>query len=87
MRYNKGENAENKREEFIMCGFEGKNGAGASEKALEMCANIDDMTAEDLSAAMDVLLGAGALDVWFEHIRRRSACACAKWSARRSRGA
>ena len=54
-----------------MCGFEGKNGAGASEKALEMCANIDDMTAEDLSAAMDVLLGAGALDVWFEHLQMK----------------
>ena len=38
------------------------------ERCSELCANIDDMTAEDLSFASDVLFGAGALDVWFESI-------------------
>lgn len=54
-----------------MCAFEEKSSAFKSGKALEMCANIDDMTAEDMSAAMEILLDAGALDVWFEHIQMK----------------
>lgn len=39
-----------------------------SAEVLEISANIDDMTAEDLSFAMEILLEAGALDVWCESI-------------------
>ena len=38
-------------------------------RAAEISANIDDMTGEDLGAVMELLLAAGALDVWFEHIQ------------------
>ncbi|MDO5114470.1 MAG: DUF111 family protein [Synergistaceae bacterium] len=37
----------------------------------ELSANIDDMTGEDLGAAMEILLAEGALDVWFEHIQMK----------------
>lgn len=40
-------------------------------RAVEICANIDDMTGEDLGAAMELLLDAGALDVWFEPIQMK----------------
>ncbi|MEG1823300.1 MAG: nickel insertion protein [Cloacibacillus sp.] len=40
-------------------------------EAVEMSANIDDMTGEDLGAAMEILLAAGALDVWFEAIQMK----------------
>ena len=40
-------------------------------EVFEISANIDDMTGEDLGAAMEILLGAGALDVWFEHIQMK----------------
>lgn len=42
--------------------------AKAPEKVTELAANIDDMTAEDIGFAMEVLLEAGALDVYCEHI-------------------
>lgn len=47
--------------------------SGGFEKgrAVEICANIDDMTGEDLGAAMDFLLTSGALDVWFEQIQMK----------------
>lgn len=37
----------------------------------ELAANIDDMTPEDLSIAMERLFSAGALDVWFESIQMK----------------
>ena len=40
-------------------------------RAAEISANIDDMTGEDLGAVMELLLAAGALDVWFEHIQMK----------------
>ena len=40
-------------------------------RAVEICANIDDMTGEDLGFAMELLLAAGALDVWFEQIQMK----------------
>ena len=39
-----------------------------SDRCVELCANIDDMTAEDLAFASEALSEAGALDVWFESI-------------------
>lgn len=39
-----------------------------SSGVLELCCNIDDMSAEELGFAMDELLSAGALDVWFTAI-------------------
>lgn len=47
--------------------------SGGIEKgrAVEIYANIDDMTGEDLGAAMETLLAAGALDVWFEPIQMK----------------
>lgn len=41
------------------------------ELCYELCANIDDMTPEDLSVAMERLFAAGALDVWFEPIQMK----------------
>lgn len=38
------------------------------ETALELCCNLDDMTAEAVGFAMERLLAAGALDVWTEAI-------------------
>lgn len=38
--------------------------AGAPEEVLELCCNIDDMTAERLGFAMERLLAAGALDAY-----------------------
>lgn len=40
-------------------------------RVVEISANIDDMTGEDLGAAMEILLSAGAFDVWFEHIQMK----------------
>jgi len=45
--------------------------AGEPEVCCELCANIDDMTPQDLSAAMELLFEAGALDVWFEAIQMK----------------
>lgn len=42
-----------------------------AEPVYEIAANIDDMPAEDLGAAMERLLEAGALDVWFEPIQMK----------------
>lgn len=39
-----------------------------SAEVLELSCNIDDMSAEELGFAMDELLSAGALDVWFTAI-------------------
>ena len=39
-----------------------------STEVLELSCNIDDMSAEELGFAMDELLSAGALDVWFTAI-------------------
>ena len=50
---------------------EEKSGGLVAGRAVEICANIDDMTGEDLGAAMEVLLEAGALDVWFEPIQMK----------------
>lgn len=41
------------------------------DEVVEISANIDDMTGEDLGAAMEILLGEGALDVWFEPIQMK----------------
>lgn len=41
------------------------------EKCVELCANIDDMTPQDLSAVMERLFEEGALDVWFEPIQMK----------------
>lgn len=41
------------------------------DEVVEMSANIDDMTGQDLGAAMDILFKEGALDVWFEHIQMK----------------
>ncbi len=49
--------------------------------AAEISANIDDMTGEDLGAAMEILLGAGALDVWFEQIQMKKNRPAVKLSA------
>lgn len=48
----------------------GDDGAAAdpSEKVVELAANLDDMTGEELGFAMEVLLEEGALDVYFEQI-------------------
>ncbi len=46
-------------------------GGFVSARAVEICANIDDMTGEDLGFAMESLFEAGALDVWFEHIQMK----------------
>lgn len=37
----------------------------------ELCANIDDMTPQDISVAMERLFAEGALDVWFEPIQMK----------------
>ena len=50
---------------------EEKSGGLVAGRAVEICANIDDMTGEDLGAAMELLLDAGALDVWFEQIQMK----------------
>lgn len=50
---------------------EEKSGGFVKGLAVEICANIDDMTGEDLGAAMELLLDAGALDVWFEPIQMK----------------
>lgn len=50
---------------------EEKSGGLVKGRAVEICANIDDMTGEDLGAAMELLLDAGALDVWFEPIQMK----------------
>ena len=50
---------------------EEKSGGLMKGRAVEICANIDDMTGEDLGAAMELLLEAGALDVWFEQIQMK----------------
>ena len=47
------------------------DGGTISGEVFEICANIDDMTGEDLGAAMEILLGEGALDVWFEAIQMK----------------
>lgn len=41
------------------------------ELCCEICTNIDDMTPEDISVAMERLFEAGALDVWFEPIQMK----------------
>lgn len=41
------------------------------EQCVELCANIDDMTPQDLSAVMERLFEEGALDVWFESIQMK----------------
>ena len=40
----------------------------AGERLLELCCNLDDVTGEELGFAQEVLLGAGALDVWTQAI-------------------
>lgn len=50
---------------------EEKSGGLVAGRAVEISANIDDMTGEDLGAAMELLLEAGALDVWFEQIQMK----------------
>lgn len=42
-----------------------------NDECIEMAANIDDMTPQDLSVMMKLLLSAGALDVWFENIQMK----------------
>ncbi len=46
----------------------GKADAYVSDEILEISCNLDDMTGEELGYAMDVLLEAGALDVFFTPI-------------------
>ncbi len=41
------------------------------DRCVELSANIDDMTPQDLSFAMEKLFEAGALDVWFENIQMK----------------
>jgi uncharacterized protein (DUF111 family) len=36
----------------------------ADDQAVELCANLDDLTGEDLALAVQGLLAAGALDAW-----------------------
>ncbi|MCF0248499.1 MAG: DUF111 family protein, partial [Synergistes sp.] len=55
-------------------------------EVVEICANIDDMTPEDLGAAMEFLLEAGALDVWFEHIQMKKNRPAVKLSLLAARG-
>jgi uncharacterized protein (TIGR00299 family) protein len=43
----------------------------AHDRCAVLSANIDDMTPQDLSVAMERLFDAGALDVWFEHIQMK----------------
>ena len=50
---------------------EEKSGGLVAGRAVKISANIDDMTGEDLGAAMELLLEAGALDVWFEQIQMK----------------
>ena len=45
-----------------------KSNAYASDEILEISCNLDDMTGEELGYAMDILLEAGALDVFFTPI-------------------
>ncbi|MBQ1489456.1 MAG: nickel pincer cofactor biosynthesis protein LarC [Eubacterium sp.] len=42
--------------------------SGQADPVVELSANIDDMTGEDLGFAMEQLLKAGALDVWYTPI-------------------
>ena len=42
--------------------------AGSSKEVVELAANLDDMTGEELGFAMEVLFEEGALDVYFEQI-------------------
>lgn len=47
------------------------SGEMTEDSCIELSANIDDMTPQDLSFAMDKLFEAGALDVWFENIQMK----------------
>lgn len=51
--------------------LESAGGCLEREYCAELCANIDDMTPQDLSSVMERLFGAGALDVWFEPIQMK----------------
>ena len=42
-----------------------------ADECVEISANIDDMTPQDISVMMNVLLRADALDVWFENIQMK----------------
>jgi uncharacterized protein (TIGR00299 family) protein len=46
-------------------------GCALEDICIELSANIDDMTPQDLSFVMDKLFKAGALDVWFENIQMK----------------
>lgn len=41
------------------------------DECVELSANIDDMTPQDISVMLNVLLRAGALDAWFENIQMK----------------
>lgn len=49
----------------------GENDSYNLERCVELRANIDDMTPQDLSAVMERLFTKGALDVWFETIQMK----------------
>ena len=51
----------------VLLGDDGIAEAAANE-VVELAANLDDMTGEELSFAMETLLKEGALDVYFEQI-------------------
>ena len=48
--------------------FLGEEADGGRDRVSELSANIDDMTGEELGFAMEQLLEAGALDVWYTPI-------------------
>ena len=50
-----------------LCAFWGET-ARTGDTVAELCCNLDDMTAESMAFAMEALLGAGAMDVWYTPI-------------------
>lgn len=48
-----------------------KTASAERDQVVQLTSNIDDATAEALGYAMDVLLDAGALDVWFTPIHMK----------------
>lgn len=51
--------------------FFGETESEESDRILELSCNLDDMTGEELGYAMDILLEAGALDVFYESVHMK----------------